>query len=288
MQSRLSDSALWPHRSQYLSLMLKTLLRNCVDSRAPSLGRYYRRLRDGQVAEPPFEFKFKGSPRMGAGLYETEEIAVFLQYLKQCSTCIDIGANVGMYSCLAQSHGKHAIAFEPLAENLSYLYENLLSNEFLDVEVYPLGLSDTVGLQRLYGSGINASLLRGWARAREDRYSVVPTNTLDNIVGARFGGVPLMIKLDVEGFELQVLKGAERTLSLSPNPCWMVEIVLTEQIPGGLNDKFYETFEIFWKHGYKARTADRNQRPVFPADVERWASSGLRDFGSYNYLFLGQ
>ena len=225
---------------------------------------------------------------MAAGLYETEEIAVFLQYLEACSTCIDIGANVGMYSCLAQSHGKHVIAFEPLAENLSYLYENLLSNQFSDVEVYPPGLSDTVGLQRLYGSGINASLLRGWARAPDDRYSVVPTNTLDNIVGTRFGGVPLMIKLDVEGFELQVLKGAERTLSLLPKPSWVVEIVLTEQIPGGFNDKFYKTFEIFWKHGYEARTADRNQRPVCPQDVERWISTGVRDFGSYNYLFLGQ
>src|ERR1017187_900903 len=264
--------------------MIKAIVRDWLDSRIPGLGRYYRRRRDGQAAAPPFEFRFQGSARVAAGVFEQEETAIFLQYLGECTTCIDIGANVGMYSCLARSHGKHVIAFEPLTENLKYLYKNLVSNDFLNVEVYPIGLSDTVGLHALYGSGINASLVRGWAKTRDDRYTVIPTSTLDNMLGTRVDGTPLMIKMDVEGLEFQVLKGAERTLSLTPKPYWMVEIVLTEQIPGGLNDKFYQTFEVFWRHGYKAITADRHQRAVHPRDVERWASSGVRDFGSYNYL----
>ena len=269
-------------------VMLRVTVRDWVDCRLPSLARYYRRLRDGKPTALPFEFKFKGSPRTPSGASERETIAVFLQYLEACATCIDIGANVGAYSCLARSHGKHVLAFEPLVDNLSYLYDNLLSNDFLDVEVFPLGLSDTGGLRRLYGSGLNASVLRGWAGTRGDRFVVVPTGTLDNILGTRFDGVSLMIKLDVEGFEWQVLRGAEATLSRIPRPSWMVEILLTEQFPGGVNGKFYETFEIFWKHGYSARTADRDQRLVCPRDVERWVSAGTRDFGSYNYLFLGQ
>ena len=82
-----------------------------------------------------------------------------------------------------------------------------------------------------------------------------------------------------------MLQGASRLLAMNPRPFWLIEIVLTEQIPGGINTKIYETFEIFWRHGYQARTADRDRKLVRPEDVERWIVTGSRDFGSYNYSF---
>lgn len=115
---------------------------------------------------------------------------------------------------------------------------------------------------------------------------MVPVSTLDIIAGARFDGMPLTVKMDVEGFELQVLEGAHRILTRHPKPFWMVEVVLTEQVPGGINERMYTTFETFWRHGYQSRTADRDQKPVRPQDVERWVATGSRDFGSYNYLFV--
>jgi hypothetical protein len=128
-------------------------------------------------------------------------------------------------------------------------------------------------------------LLPGWAGASEKSYKIVPVTTLDVIVNTRFDGLPLLIKLDVEGFEIDVLKGGQRTLSLNPRPTWLVEIVLNEHFPGGLNDRYYETFEAFWRHGYQATTADEEQRRVNPDDVIRWAKQGSVGFGSHNYLF---
>jgi hypothetical protein len=54
-----------------------------------------------------------------------------------------------------------------------------------------------------------------------------------------------------------------------------------------VNPDMLETFELFWRHGYEARVADEERRVVAKADVERWLRTGRRDFGSYNYLFMG-
>jgi FkbM family methyltransferase len=232
-----------------------------------------------------FGFKLAGNQSMMTGSFERDEIAAFLKYIQRASACIDIGANIGFYTCLAASQGKHAIAIEPQRNNLRMLYANLACNEFTEVEVFPLGLSGRGGIKRLFGYGTGASFVSGWAGVSDQYYEIVPVTTLDIIANGRFDGQPLLIKMDVEGFENEVLKGAEHTLSVRPKPMWLVEICLDQHFPGGLNHKFRETFEVFWHHGYEARIADHNGQLVTPEDVSRWADKGQVDFGSHNYLF---
>lgn len=271
--------------------MIRSVAKYVVDSWAPSVGQAYRRLRDERAAlvpglPTPFGFNLAGNSSMATGSFERDEIAVFLKHLHRASTCIDIGANIGLYTCLAASHRKHVVAIDPLTSNLKLLYRNLVFNGFLDAEVFPLGLSSKAGIKRLFGGGTGASFVKGWAGASEKSYDVVPVSTLDVIVNTRYDGLPILIKVDVEGFEGELLKGAERTLSLDPKPTWLVEICLNEHFPEGLNGQFYQTFEAFWRHGYQATIADAEQRPVDPDDVGRWAKQGYVDFGSHNYLFL--
>jgi FkbM family methyltransferase len=104
---------------------------------------------------------------MAAGAFETNEIAVFLKHLQNASVCFDIGANIGLYSCLAASQGKQVIAVEPSRSNLDLLYANLGCNGLLDVEVFPLGLSSKGGIKHLFGGGTGASFVSGWAGASE-------------------------------------------------------------------------------------------------------------------------
>ena len=270
---------------------LQRAARHIIDTWLPSIGRAYRSIRDERAATAPpvptsFGFKLAGNVAMAAGVFETEEIEVFLRLLQKASTCIDIGANIGLYTCLAAAQGKHVVAVEPLAVNLAALYQNLLCNDFLDVEVFPVGLSGKAGIKRLFGGNTAASFVPGWAGTSDKWYEIVPISTLDIIVNSRFSGQPILVKIDVEGFEYEVLSGAEHTLSLSPRPAWLVEICLSENFPGGLNDKFHDTFELFWRRGYEARTANRDERLIHPSDVGRWVKQGYVDFGSYNYLFL--
>lgn len=274
-----------------MTRLLQRAARCVVDSWFPAVGRAYRSKRDERAAlaqsvPTPYGFKLAGNDSMVSGAFETAEIEVFLKHLQNASTCIDIGANIGLYTCLAAAQGKHVIAVEPLAVNLTALYRNLLYNDFHDVEVFPLGLSAKVGLERLFGGNTAASLVPGWAGTSDKWYEIVPISILDFIVNTRFNGQQILVKIDVEGSEYEVLSGAEHTLGLSPRPAWLVEICLSENFPGGLNDKFHDTFELFWRSGYEARTANREERLIHPSDVGRWVKQGYVDFGSYNYLFL--
>ena len=98
------------------------------------------------------------------GTFEPEEMGLVESHLSGAQVFVDVGANIGLYTCLARSRGRHTIAIEPQQKNLSILYFNLRENLYNDVEVYPLGLSDQPGITVLYGaSGTSASLISGWS-----------------------------------------------------------------------------------------------------------------------------
>jgi FkbM family methyltransferase len=268
--------------------MFLSALRKPVDSFAPSVGRLYRRLRDVSVAQRArqtiYGFTLAGDPRMVRSDFESEEVKAFLELLENHDTVLDIGANVGFYSCLAASRGKHVVSFEPSLRNLNFLYRNLWENKFSSVEILPLGLAKQSGLSRIYGFGGISSFVAGWGQAETSKYSLVPVTTLDAALAKRFQGKRLLIKVDVEGFELDVLAGAIETLNLEPKPTWMAEILLHDGvIPGGTNTRFHETFEMFWKRGYQCRKLDKTHAPVQNVDVQRWVTCGTAD--CKNFLF---
>jgi FkbM family methyltransferase len=270
--------------------MILSRCRKAVDTFAPPLGRQYRLLRDAtnrrRSIQTRFGFTLAGDPAMAREDYEIDETEAFLDLLKTHDAVIDIGANIGFYSCLAASRSKHTVAIEPAPRNLNFLYRNLWENKFQNVEVFPLGLAGDPGLARIYGYGGIASFVPGWAQAREAQSTLAPLTTLDTLTAGRFQNQKLLIKMDVEGFELNVLAGAAKTLQFSPRPTWLVEILLTsEVIPGGVSQKFAETFELFWKHGYHSRLLDAARTEVRKADISRWIANGSVDTGARDFLF---
>ncbi|MEW5802916.1 MAG: FkbM family methyltransferase [bacterium] len=257
----------------------------------PTLAFTYRTLRNAwafQKQQPqvtPYGIKLMGNRAMQTGTFETEEVALIKHLLADADVFVDVGANIGFYTCMARSLGKYTLAIEPLPQNLDYLYANLDANGWHDVEVYPVGLAYQPGLAMLYGDGTAASLVSGWASASPLLRRMIPLSTLDIVCCERFCGRRLCIKVDVEGAEYNLLQGAANTLAMSPAPVWIIEIGLTEHHPEGIHPHYVETFEIFWRSGYRAWTANLKRRAVSFEDVEQWAQLKRCESGTINYLF---
>ena len=225
---------------------------------------------------------------MRSGEFEVDETAVISRVLEQSDRFIDVGANLGYYTCLALQKGRPVVAFEPQPQNLRCLYQNLDANGWSEgTEVFPVALGAKPGLLDLYGaSGPSASLVKGWAGYSSRHRQQVPVSTLDNVVAGRFPGERLLVKVDVEGAEYGVLLGAALTLARQPAPAWLLEVCLHEFHPAGANPDFLAIFSLFRDHGYRAYAVGKTLRPVSFEEVTQWWQARRSDAGTFNYLFL--
>jgi FkbM family methyltransferase len=248
--------------------------------------KYYERVYDAyQLGQSVFGFNFYGPTSMHDGSFEPEEVKIIKRLANDIDLFIDIGANIGYYSCMVRAMNKKVISVEPLRENLNQLYKNLLVNEWTDVEVLPIGLSSQPGLATLFGSTTGASLIQNWAGASDNVSRTISLSRMDDIFENRLKNKSVLIKIDVEGVEFDVLNGAQELLSSNTSVIWIVEICLTENFPDGHNNKFIETFEFFWSNGYSAYSANEALEIVHRENVEKWVMNKKVDFGNYNYIF---
>jgi FkbM family methyltransferase len=262
-------------------------LKNFVTNVRESL-RFYRENRryHAAPAQNPAGFRFMGSASMQAGTFEPDETAIFKSIIARYDVLINVGANVGYYCCLGLQAGKHVVAYEPMPSNQRTLYTNIWANGWQDrIEVFPLALSERPQVLKIYGGGTGASLVSGWAGALD--YTLVPASTLDLTLHDRFADQRLFILVDIEGAELGMLRGATRMLARQPKPTWLVEIAVDEHQPQGvtINPNLLETFDTFWRAGYKAWTAQAEPRAVEREEVVAIAKTGRDTLGTHNFLF---
>jgi FkbM family methyltransferase len=242
--------------------------------------------------DTPFGFKmttrkYIANRLMVKGIFEMDELGLIKNSISNAEVFVDVGANIGLYTCLARSLGKYAVAVEPQPQNLDCLYSNLSDNNWQDTEVFPLGLSQKPDLLTLYGaSGPSASLVSGWAGYSKNFKRIIPVNTLDTLLGHRFEGKKLFIKIDVEGAEYNVLLGALKTLSMSPRPTWFIEICLNEFHPGAMNPDYEAPFDLFWRNGYEVRMANKEFTLVTHSDIKSWIDRKYSIANNFNYLFV--
>jgi FkbM family methyltransferase len=128
-------------------------------------------------------------------------------------TLIDCGANFGYWSVLISSrpYGSHkAIAIEPSSQNFTKLANNakINGNRF---EVMKCAIGSSRGTARLSGTKHEAFSIAGGANNGGEE---VPVIALDNLIddGKVSSGGKYLIKLDVEGVEIEAIKGGARLL----------------------------------------------------------------------------
>lgn len=148
-----------------------------------------------------------------------EHLKKFLQQNYQLECILDVGANVGDYTSLFKNSCPSIHCIEPNVEYNSTLVERFKKHP--NIHIHNFGLSDTIGEGILYdkkmvGASSHASIYQDVIKEihqSEVKEMSVNFNTIDNFIEAHGIEKITLLKIDTEGGELDILKGAETSLS---------------------------------------------------------------------------
>jgi FkbM family methyltransferase len=199
-------------------------------------GNVIMETRDGLTWEIP-----QGYPAALTGLLDHEPIVrdFLLTRFKEGKAFVDVGANVGAYSLRAASRGMKVYGFEPHPGNVKVLRRNAEANHLsIDLFEYALGSSE---------GEVKLSKMGAISRITEGDGIPVKIRTLDSF------DLPAadLMKVDVEGHELEVLKGAMKTLER-----FHPQIVIEMHHWIGAESEA-ELFDILTDIGYRFEYLDR-------------------------------
>ena len=181
-----------------------------------SVAQMAARLVPGEVCVPfPNETRLLIPPRMkGAahfiypGLCEFEDMAFVMHFLRPSDMFIDAGANIGAYTVLAAGvAGSRVMAFEPAPTTFRSLTLNIQLNGLADrVTAFNVALGRGEGILKMTeGLGTENSI----CPSSSGGGLAVPVRARDFLLGE---ALPVLLKIDVEGFETQVFAGAKKML----------------------------------------------------------------------------
>lgn len=160
------------------------------------------------------------------GIYEMGLQQILARELKSGDTFYDIGANAGFFSLLAGrlvGPSGHVFAFEPLPENLASIRDQFSINSLSQCQLIPKAVSNLSGIASLIQAPNNSmGRIADAGKIDSENLLTVDTITLDEFVQGN--PAPDFIKLDVEGFETEVLAGAGKLLSSVAAPRFLIEL----------------------------------------------------------------
>lgn len=155
----------------------------------------------------------RGSGGYLLGTTEPEEQAALARYLKAGDVFYDLGANIGFFAVLAArlvGQSGRVYAFEPNPECTSQVRRNAEINGFTQVEVIEAAVSSKSGRARLHLGDTNLSSMI--ARGDESGIEVALTS-VDDFVREKSARPPNLVMIDVEGAEIEVLRGMRETIA---------------------------------------------------------------------------
>ncbi|SHG58866.1 FkbM family methyltransferase [Flagellimonas flava] len=207
--------------------------------------------------------------------FEKELIAKTLSYVSEEATVLDIGANIGRWAIpLAKKIGEkgEVIAFEPNPETFQFLKNRVASRP--NVLTYNIALSDQPKsqLEFLVQKGISCppnAAIAETATQIKDRGNFelikVGCESLDNFIKTHQIHKLDFVKIDVEGHELEVIKGFKEGIKRY-KPIIAIEILASKWINNKAQDS--EVAQLILQQGYKmGQFNETNKEYVFEIDL---------------------
>lgn len=239
-----------------------------VDARFSGLGRLLRwqiatRLLPGVSVAVPFTDRahllvqrgmYGATQNIYCGLNDFEDMSFVVHFLRGTDVFIDVGANVGAYTVLASAAAKaRSYAFEPSPSALYALRKNIDINRISDlVSVEPYAVGRASGTVKMSTSGADA--MHHVTHEEDARSATVGMRTIDS-----YGLTPAIMKIDVEGYEAEVLAGASQTAKRPE-----LVAIITENSHDSANfGEGIQTLDSFMRHnGFVAATYDPWRREI--------------------------
>lgn len=148
---------------------------------------------------------------------QDEETDLISQYVGKDSVYVDVGANIGTIAIPIAKLVKRVDAFEPVKENRDLLEENIKANDVGNITIHPVALGRERGRVSLAPHSDDDAWT--YTVKEGDDVELVPLDTV--LTSADF------IKVDVEGYELEVLQGA-RELIRTSKPLILFEVSMIQ------------------------------------------------------------
>lgn len=184
------------------------------------------------------------------GLMEFEEMSFLLHYLRSEDLFVDVGANSGSYTILASAvQGCSVISFEPVHKSYSRMIKNVELNRvehLVDLRNKAIGAEVGRALISSNFDSMNRILVNN---VRNEDAISVEISTLDREIQR----IPKIIKIDVEGFESQVLAGAKELLKNENLHAIIIELNGSGKNYGFIDSTIADTLV---KSGFKAVSYD--------------------------------
>ena len=206
------------------SFILNHPLDAALENKAGTFWRYFSWQIHSRLRPGPSLIDFVGDTRLlvkrGVAqrricympLNEFEEMSFVVHALREGDHFVDIGANIGAYTVLASAvAGATALGCEPIPTNYALFRENVRLNHAENrVEALNEGVGETEGTLKFTTSfGPKDHAVFPGETVERGKLLDLPIRTLDSLVGDRN---PTLIKIDVEGFETEVINGGPKAL----------------------------------------------------------------------------
>lgn len=186
------------------------------------------------------------------GFYEKKYLLAWERMVAEDSVVVDIGANIGYYSLVAAAKARagKVFAFEPHRGSFRQLQDNIQLNGLTNIEPVPFAVTRSAGTTSLFLAPADNSGMTSLQRGGGPDWNTQPITTLSLDTWAEERNINRidLIKMDIEGSELEALNGMTTVLQ-QKRPAILIEIadVLLRR-HGGCKEDVYALMKKF---GYR-------------------------------------
>jgi len=206
------------------------------------------------------------------GLHEFEDMSFLLHTLRPSDLFVDVGANAGSYTILSASEiGAQTISIEPIPSTFEQLKNNVAINNIESkVKLFNVGIGSEENTLKFTSDKDSQNHVG--VGLSEEKTIEVPIKRLDDIIDWRGW---LFMKIDVEGYETEVLKGMKELLKKAKVIALIIELNGSGERYGFEEEDIHQSL---LQYGFEPHGYDPKTRQLF----------GLSTYGSDNTIYINK